>query len=414
MTRKSDALLERLGRLHPKLIDLSLGRIERLLAALGNPHLRFPPVIHIAGTNGKGSTVAFMRSMAAAAGLKAHVYTSPHLVRFAERIVVAGQEITEDALVDALEACEAANDRAPITFFEIGTAAAFHAFGQVSADLVLLETGLGGRFDATNVIPRPAATGITPVAMDHMDFLGDTLDKIAFEKAGILKSGVPCVLASQAPAADAVIRQTAADVGASIIDVGDHGDIDVGRPALHGVHQMANARMAALCLQVAGIDAMDADAIRIGSETAEWPARLQRLRGGRLSGSLPAPVELWLDGGHNPAAAEALAAEIASWPHLPTDLVLGMMANRDPVDFVAPFRALVRRVVTVPVPDANGHDPQALSDSLRETGMMARPAASLEEALGSLAMSGAPARVLIAGSLYLAGAALQAEQGESA
>ncbi len=326
----SDDILERLLTLHPKLVDLSLGRIERLLAALDHPERKLPPAVHVTGTNGKGSVLAFVRAMLEDAGYRVHVYISPHLARFHERIRLAGELISEPDLRDVLEHCERANGHLPITFFEITTAAAFVAFARTPADILLLENGLGGRLDATNVIERPLATAITPVSLDHQNFLGDTLAKIAFEKAGIIKRGVPCVLGPQPDEALKVIRARAGELSAPLIEtpggwtsertpdgltvtVGDKV-LSLPAPVLAGPHQTANAGQAvALALALQGFELTEKN-IAAGLANAQWPARLQRLKSGPVLDAVPADWEVWLDGGHNPSAGDAVSAHArAAW-----------------------------------------------------------------------------------------------------
>lgn len=382
------------------MIDLSLGRTERLLAKLGHPERSLPPIAHVAGTNGKGSTVAYLAAMAKAAGLKAHAYISPHLVRFHERITIEGRLIEEDALVTLLEECEAANAGEPITFFEITTAAAFLAFARKPADLCLLEVGLGGRFDSTNVIARPAVCAITPVSIDHVGFLGDTIEKIAFEKAGILKPGVTAVIGRQEPAALSVIATRAKDVGAALRVFGrDYDATELPTPSLVGAHQFDNAAIARECGKILGLS--DA-AIRTGIETAVWPGRLQRLsdRDGH---------ELWLDGGHNPAAAAALAEVLRAWGK--TWLVFGMLNTRKPEEFLAPLASHIAglRAVTIPG-EKNALPADALVEAARSLGIAAEAAPDLAAALGAIPKH-PPKRVLVCGSLYLVGAALAALGG---
>ena len=392
---RSDAILERLTQLHPLVIDLSLGRIEGLLAALGHPERSLPPVVHVAGTNGKGSTVAYLAAMAKAAGLRAHAYISPHLVRFHERITVAGKMIEEDALVTLLEECEVANAGAPITFFEITTAAAFLAFARAKADLCLLEVGLGGRFDATNLIDKPAVSAITPVSIDHVGFLGDTVEKIAFEKAGILKPGVPAVIGKQEPAALAVIEARAKEVGAQLRIFGrDYDATGIPKPSLAGAHQFENAAIARECARVLGLS--DA-AIDEGIETAVWPGRLQRL--GFRHGH-----EVWLDGGHNPAAAAALAEMLHGWGK--TWLVFGMLNTRKPEEVLAPLAPYVSGIRAVTIPgEKNAWPAEALVEAAKNMGLPAETAPNLDAALAAIPKH-PPKRVLVCGSLYLVGAAL--------
>jgi len=395
-----DPVLARLTALHPKLIDLKLDRVLRLLERLGNPERRLPPVIHVAGTNGKGSTVAFMRAMLEAADRRVHVYTSPHLVRFNERIVVAGEMLADGELLALLDECERANEGRPITFFEITTAAAFLAFSRAPADVLLLEVGLGGRLDTTNVVERPAVTAITPVARDHTQFLGETLADIAAEKAGIVKPGAPLVLAPQEAEAKAVILAKAADRGAPVYDdwrVSEgvfHGrrmTLPLPKLGLAGAHQAGNAGLALACLE--GFDLPEA-ALVCGLETAHWPARLQRLS--------EAP-EIWLDGGHNPAAGRVLADWLAGRCRR-FDLIVGMLDTKDRDRFLAALAPHVERAVAVPVPGSDASVPaEALAETARAAGMDATAAPNVETALERL---GGARPVLIAGSLYLAGAVL--------
>lgn len=415
---RSDATLARLTGLHPKLIDLSLGRIERLLASLGHPERQLPPVVHVAGTNGKGSTIAFVKSITEAAGLAVHVYTSPHLVRFNERIVVAGEVIGDEALADILEACEAANGGASITFFEVTTAAAFMAFAGTPADLVLIETGLGGRFDATNVIARPALTAITPISIDHTHFLGDTVAAIAGEKAGILKPGVECVVAAQTAEAAAVIAARASEIGAPLarhdqdwrlhgMTYADaRGAMDLPEPGLAGRHQVENAALAVACVRHLRAFDFSAQDIVTGVRRASWPARLQRLIDGKLSELLPKNWQLWLDGGHNPAAAARLAEVLADWAGDPVDLVVGMLRTRDPVEFLAPLAPFVTRARAVAVPgEESTLTAEELAAAARRVGIDADPADSVGIAVRSL-VDRSGGRILICGSLYLAGSVL--------
>jgi len=364
--RAPDAVLERLKGLHPKVIDLALDRVERMLAALGNPQRSLPPVVHLAGTNGKGSTTANLRAMAEAAGQKVHAYTSPHLVRFAERIRVAGQIIGDEALTGLLEECERRNDGSAITFFEVTTAAAFLAFARTPADLCLLETGLGGRVDATNVVERPALTVLTPISLDHQAFLGETIAAIAGEKAGILKPGVACVCAAQPPEALAVIEARARELGAPLYLEGRDwsvtetafvmGDkrLAMPRPALAGAHQIHNSGLAAACAVLLGLPDQ---AILAGITRTEWPARLQRLTQGPLVAMLPAGWELWLDGGHNPAAGEILADWAKTQADLPLRAVVGMLNTKDSQGFLAPLAGQVQDLRTVAIPG----EPNSLS-----------------------------------------------------
>jgi dihydrofolate synthase/folylpolyglutamate synthase len=425
----SDAVLERLSRLHPKIIDLSLSRVERLLAALGHPERRLPPVVHVAGTNGKGSVLAYLRAMFEAAGRRVHVYVSPHLVRFNERIRLAGALIDERLLTELLEECERANGGEPITFFEITTAAAFLAFERMPADLLLLETGLGGRLDATNVIDRPAVTAITPVSMDHMQFLGDTLAAIAGEKAGILKAGVPAAIGPQPGAAMAVIEARAAKIGAPLHRFGQEWDVAPegegllyrGRsgalrlpsPNLLGRHQIDNAGVALACLDLLGPGfALSRAQIAAGLRSADWPARLQRLTRGPLAEMLPQGSELWLDGGHNEAAGAVLAEMAKGWRDRPLHLVFGMLDTKEPRAFLGHLAPFVRSLQAVPIPGEHATLTAAQSAAhARAVGIQAAEAADVEAAIAAIVQTERDrCRILICGSLYLAGTVL-AENG---
>ncbi len=424
---RSDVVLDRLTRLHPKKIDLSLGRTLDLLEKLGRPQDRLPPVVHVAGTNGKGSTIAFIRAILEAAGKRVHVYTSPHLARFHERIRLAGKLVDEDALSRALEECEAVNAGAAITLFEIVTVAALKLFSESPADVLLLEVGLGGRFDTTNVVERPLACVITPVSIDHVEFLGDTLAKIAFEKAGILKAGVRAVIADQEPEAREVIEKRAEQVraplligaqdfqareerGRLVFEDGD-GLLDLPPPALPGDHQIGNAGLAIATLRATFPD-LPESAFAAGMVNVQWPARLQRLSHGALVDMAPKPSELWLDGGHNEAGGKALAAALAYMGKRaprPLIMIVGMLTTKDSRAFLAPFKALASEIVAVPVAaDHAGRAPVELAEIAGEMGVTASQAAGVGEALASLARRAwpAPPRVLITGSLYLAGAVL--------
>jgi len=415
-------VVERLTALHPKLIDLSTDRIERLLHRLGDPHLRLQRVVHVAGTNGKGSTVAFMRAGLEAAGLSVNVYTSPHLVRFTERVRIAGQEIGEEALLSALERCETANDGAQITFFEMLTAAAFLAFSDRPADATLVEVGLGGRFDATNVFPAPAVSVVTPVSIDHVDFLGDDIARIAWEKAGVIKPGRPAVIAPQTPAAMATIQATADEVGA-VLAVGGRDwqaaaigdalrfrdgalDYTLPRPTLVGDWQITNAGTALAALnRLPDVD-LTREVAATAMRQARWPGRLQRLTEGPIARAL-APRALWLDGGHNPGAGAALAETLKSWPKTPR-LIVGMLATKDAAGYLEPLRSVTDRIETVVVPGAGKPlSPEALADVARSVGFAATPHPSLAAAVKAVAAEVGDAPTLIAGSLHLAGYVLQ-------
>ncbi len=417
----SELILARLHALHPKVIDLSLERVERLLARLDHPERALAPVVHIAGTNGKGSTLAMLDAMLRAAGRRVQRYISPHLVRFDERILFDGRPIAEGELSDVLDVCEQVNGGAPITFFEITTAAAFLAFARHPAGIVLLETGLGGRLDATNVIAHPRLTALSPISLDHQAFLGEHLAQIAFEKAGILKEGVPCILGPQPPEALAVIEQRAGAVGAPLNvhgrdwearQVGDRLAVTVGGtvwdlplPALAGRHQIDNAGLAVACALALGDLAPDGRALAEGLHRVEWPGRLQRLTRGPLVERLPASCELWLDGGHNPAAGEALAASLDGAENGSLHLVVGMLNTKDEAGFLRPLAPLARSVHTVPVPDEPAsRDPLEAAAQARQLGIAATPALDVASALDAIAAADPDAaRVLVCGSLYLAG-----------
>ncbi|ETX13123.1 folylpolyglutamate synthase [Roseivivax halodurans JCM 10272] len=416
----SDHILQRMMALHPKIIDLTLDRVWRLLEKLGHPERELPPVIHIAGTNGKGSTLAMTRAGLEAAGNRVHAYTSPHLARFHERIRLAGDLISEDALTSLLDEVHAANGSDPITYFEITTCAALLAFSREPADYVLLEVGLGGRLDATNVIEKPAATVITPVALDHQQYLGETLAEIAGEKAGIIKRGSPCIVGPQVEDAMDVIEARAERLGAPLLARGQHwhshtehgrlvfqdetGLLDLPMPALPGLHQIDNAGAALAVLRYLGIGD---EACEAAMTRAEWPARMQRLRRGPLAETAPA-AELWLDGGHNPAAGVAIAAHLATLPERPTYLVCGMLNTKDVAGFLAPFAGQAERLIAVPVPgEANTLAPEETAGIAARVGLPAETAATGLDALRIVSRERPDARVLFCGSLYLAGAILR-------
>ncbi len=411
VNRRFDASLERLHRLYPKLIDLRLDRLVRLLADLGNPHLRLPPVIHVAGTNGKGSTCAFLRAIAEAAGLRVHVYTSPHLVRFNERIRLAGEMVSDEALAAALDEIEAKNAGNQITVFEAITAAAFLLFASVPADLCILEVGLGGRFDATNVIEAPRVAAITAISLDHQDFLGDHIAVIAAEKAGIIKPGTIAVTGQQAPEAFAEILRAAEANGAALLARGKAWNITetaaglrfngmaLPRPALLGAHQADNAGIAIAALQASGLLIPDA-AYAKGLRAAEWPARLQKLTGA-LHKLAPPGTELWLDGAHNPAGAQALAAQLDEWDG-PTTLLIGMKQSKDVVEFLAPLISRAEKIFAIAEPGQ--HLALPVEKIIEASGGVAIPGPDIA---GALAQLSGPTRVLICGSLYLAGEVLK-------
>ncbi|MDD2705339.1 MAG: bifunctional folylpolyglutamate synthase/dihydrofolate synthase [Acidocella sp.] len=410
---KVSAALERLHNLYPKLIDLKLDRLVRLLADLGNPERHLPPVIHVAGTNGKGSVCAFIRAVAEAAGLKVHVYTSPHLVRFNERIRLAGKLVTDEQLAEALDAIEAVNKGNQITVFEAITAAAFWLFARVPADLCVVEVGLGGRLDATNVV-TPAACAITAISLDHQDFLGATLEIIANEKAGIIKPGIPVITGFQPPEVLASIAAIAAENHAPCLRRGHEwtaeptptgmmfDNLTLPRPALAGAHQVENAGIALASLCAAGFT-IPPEAIATGLRNAEWPARLQRLRGS-LATALPLGSELWLDGAHNPGGAETLATQLQEWG-TPTTLILGMKQSKDVSEFIRIVSPHAAKLYAVAEPEQ--HLALPVEKIIEASGGIATPGPDVR---GALAQITAPTRVLICGSLYLAGEVLKLDE----
>jgi len=421
-----DVVLARLTQLYPKLIDLSLDRMHRLLGDLNNPQNQLPPVIHVAGTNGKGSTIAMMRAVLEAAGYRVHVYTSPHLVRFAERIRLVGSQIDEALLLALLEHVETANAGKPITFFEVTTAVAFMAFARIPADVVLLETGLGGRFDATNVVAQPAVTALASISMDHMQYLGDTLKKIAGEKAAIMKPGVPCVSVAQPAEAAAVINEAAArigaplkmqgaawrieDTGGGLSFTGEHNQWRVPAPSLPGRHQVENAGLALAALDQSPF-AIPLFALRSGFRNIEWPARAQRLKHGPLMALLPGSWDLWLDGGHNAGGGQAIAALAADlWADAPLHLVCGMLTTKAAEDYLRPLASRAASFTAVPIALSDAaFAPADLAAAAKRAGFTdVHTADTVEAALKRIAETGrGRARVLICGSLYLAGEVLR-------
>jgi dihydrofolate synthase/folylpolyglutamate synthase len=422
-------LIARLSGLHPDRIDLDLERVHRLLERLDHPERRLPPVIHVAGTNGKGSTIAYLRAILEAARLRVHVLTSPYLVRLNECFRLGstggGALVGDDELYAALEHCERANAGAPITIFEIETAAAFCLFAQHPADVVLLEVGLGGRLDATNVIEAPLASVIAPVSMDHIEFLGDTLTAIAREKAGIIKRDVPVICAEQPPGAIAAIEQCAKRLHAPLYSAGqewhvgvergrlvyqdDRGLMDLAAPKLFGRHQFDNAGLAIATLRAQNRFRIDPAAFEAGIVHAEWPARMQRLGSGALVDQAPQGSEIWLDGGHNAEGGRVAAAAVGDLEERvsrPLVVIVGMMANKDASAFLANFAGLTRHIIAVQIPDREGAmPPDRLADAARQSGMRVETASSVGAALGALKRLAyeVPPRILITGSLYLAG-----------
>ena len=414
MIGDSSALAEALGRfegLYPDTIELSLGRVLNALELLGRPQDRLPPVIHVAGTNGKGSTCAFMRAMMEAAGLSVHVFTSPHLVRFNERIRLAGEIVDDARLIDWLERTHDAIKGQEITQFEATTATALLAFSEVPADVLILEVGLGGSYDATNVIDQPALSVITPIDFDHKAFLGSDIRKIAGEKAGIIKSGRPALTAIQRKICDDVIAKRAEDVGAPLYRLKAHFiDAMPEDLGLLGEHQRANAALAAMAVQLFGNSTIiGQNAIFEGARNVVWPARMQRLKDGPLTALAP-NQEIWLDGGHNPHAARAIARQLNNMPGR-TALVAAMLASKDATGYFMPFRQVRPEVFTLPnAPGHQGAEPQALAEAATNAGLKAAAYDSLEAALKAAATTGVD-RILICGSLYLAGEVL-AQNGE--
>lgn len=417
---RTDAILKRLTQLYPRFMDLELTRERRLLAQLGHPEQRLPPVIHVAGTNGKGSTVAYLRAFLEAAGKRVHVFTSPHLVRFNERIRIAGKLVDSRRLNATLEEVEAINAGQPITQFEITTSAAFKLFAETPADYLLLEVGMGGTYDSTNVIDDPLGVIITPVDLDHQAYLGDTVAKIAVSKAGILKPGRPAVIGRQLDEGLAVIERAAAKLRAPLFVQGrdydgypqnarliyqdESGLLDLPPPALAGHHQFDNAALAIAAVRHFRLPVSDAQ-IAAGLRSVTWPARLQPLSG-RLRDMLPAGSELWLDGSHNAHGAAALALsleEMQARRALPLALIVGIMNTRPPGDFFAPFVPQHPRVFALAIPgEPNAHPAEAIAAGATANGLEVTTRASVITALRSAAQIG-PARVVICGSLYLAG-----------
>jgi dihydrofolate synthase/folylpolyglutamate synthase len=427
-----DAILARLLALHPKRIDLSLDRMRHVLDRLGTPEKRLPPVIHVAGTNGKGSTIAFMRAMLEATGARVHAYTSPNLVRLNERFRLGrpggGALVSDAELIDALETCERANGDAPITVFEIETAAAFFLFASHPADVLLLEVGLGGRLDATNVVPQTLASAITPISMDHVDFLGDTLEKIAGEKAAIMRRGTPAVIGRQTEGPQAVLIQHAEEVGAELHVAGQdwaaseergrlvyqdrHGLLDLPGPRLFGRHQIDNAGLAVATLRAAGFG-LPTEAYEQGVQKAEWPARMQRLATGLLVRETPAGSEIWLDGGHNPEGGRIAAAALGDLEERvsrPVVLIVGMLATKDLDGFLRNFSGLARRLIAVPIASEKSLPPDTIAQAARAVGIPADAVGGISAAFDAVAALDLrpPPRILVTGSLYLAGEVLAA------
>jgi dihydrofolate synthase/folylpolyglutamate synthase len=435
---QAEAEIEKLMGLHPKGYDLSLDRIRRLLEVLGNPHLKLPPVIHVAGTNGKGSATAFCRALLEAQGLSVHVHTSPHLVRWHERYRIGvkggrGQIVDDAMFADALRRVAEANGGKPITVFEILTAVTFILFSEQPADVVVLEVGLGGRFDATNVVEKPAVCIVQPISLDHQAYLGDRVELIAAEKAGIMKRGVPVVIGHQEfDGAKDVLISTAERLGCPLavfaqdflayeefgrlVYQDEFGLMDLPLPRLPGRHQIGNAATAIRAVKAAGYSVTEEIAEK-AMLSVEWPGRLQKLTEGRLVERAPAGAEIWLDGGHNPGAGEVIAEAMAAMEERqarPLHLVIGMINTKDPIGFFRAFVDIAHNVYTVPILGSDvGLDPVALAQSAAEAGLKALPMGSLGQALDAIrerSEGTVPPRIMIGGSLYLAGNVL-AENG---
>ncbi len=419
-TPTSDIILERMMTLHPKVIDLTFDRIDPLLATLGHPERNLPPVIHIAGTNGKGSTQAMIRAGLEGAGKSVHAYISPHLARFHERITLAGEHISEPALTDLLDRCYTANNGDTITYFEITTAAALLAFAETPADFTLLEVGLGGKMDATNVVDKPALTVIAPVSIDHTQFLGDTLTEIAGEKAGIIKRGVPCIVGPQPDEALEVIEATANRLGAPLLVHGQHwhvweergrliyqdetGLLDLPLPTLIGAHQIQNAGIAIAALRQLGFDETACEA---AVTNAKWPARLQRLQHGPLVDAADT-AELWLDGGHNPAAGHALSEALTRLPTRPLHLICGMLNTKDIAGYLRPLAQHAKSLHAVSIPGEAATLPASqTAKAAKQVGMETHIADNVQSAIADIIQTDPNARILICGSLHLAGVVLR-------
>ena len=425
---RSDAILMRLLSLHPKIIDLSLDRMHHILAKLGHPEQHLPPTIHIAGTNGKGSTLAMSRAILEAAGLKVHTYTSPHLVKFHERIRVAGELISEDTLSALLEECEVVNGGEPITFFEITTAAAFLAFMRTPADYLILEVGLGGRLDATNVIDQPAVSVITSIGLDHQQYLGETITEIAREKAGILKHGCIGIVGAQPLEAREEIERVAEKTRTPLkianqewqtyvqhgrlVYQDEEGLLDLPLPALAGPHQIDNAGNAIAAIRALKDERISDDAIAQGLKTVTWPARLQNLGQGHLRKFISPETELWLDGGHNGPAGVVLSQALREMPKRETIMIWGMLNTKHPGAFIANFKDVVSHIYTLTIPDeANAINAEDLAEISIENGLAATAATNLENALEQASHLKPAPRIIICGSLYLAGHVLAMHSG---
>ena len=425
--RASDAVIARLRANHPSLIDLTTGRVQRLLAALGHPERKLPPVIHVAGTNGKGSTIAYLRAIAEAAGLKVHAITSPHLVRFAERIRVAGELISDARITELTDRLEAVNGGEPISFFEITTVLALQAFAETPADLCLVEVGLGGRFDATNIFDAPALSVITPVDYDHLELLGPELSKIAWEKAGIIKAGRPVVVARQPDEAFEVIEREAQMLNAPMLVMGQDIDgweergrlmvqmpdrlLDLPAPSLFGPHQFENAALAVAAMVTWGDPRVTQEALAKGVASAVWPARFQRLTTGPLGALAQARgADLWLDGAHNPHGGRALALaceKLVMRAPAPLTLIVAQFARKDSVGFFAPLAGSGTRVITTTFKSTTALSAEDLAEAAGQAGLQAETAPDVTAALElALATPGPAPHVVICGGLHFAGEVL--------
>ncbi|MBT6032702.1 MAG: bifunctional folylpolyglutamate synthase/dihydrofolate synthase [Kordiimonadaceae bacterium] len=413
--RRSDRILERLLSLHPKIIDLSLERMHDILDKLGNPQNNLPPVIHVAGTNGKGSTIAYLRAILESANLSVHVYTSPHLVRFNERIRLAGKIITEEYLQEILEYCENINDGIPITYFEITTAAALKAFADNPADVLLLEVGLGGRLDATNVVDQPLSTVLTPISIDHEQYLGNDLSVIAMEKASIAKNNIPLIFKNQNHIAVDSIMVTARNNGAitqnswsfderdsGFIYRDEFGTLDLPLPNLIGPHQLENSALAIATLRHQDKLKIDYENFAFGITHAKWPARMQNITDSAFGRMLPTGSELWLDGGHNPAAGDVIAS---SFKNDKLNIICGMMANKDTAGYLKPIASITENLFAVHVEGEASHSAEKIAEFGHSVGIPSQTSENVKGALENLSTK-KPVKVLICGSLYLAGQVL--------
>ena len=418
---KSDVVLDRLLSLHPKIIDLTLDRVTRLLKKLNNPEDKISQVVHIAGTNGKGSTQAFLRAAIESSGESAHVYTSPHLTRFHERIRVAGSLISENVLADILNECELANNGKPITFFEITTCAAFLIFSRIKADYTLLEVGLGGRLDATNILKKPKLTIITPISMDHVQFLGSTIEQIANEKAGIIKEGIPCIVGHQSKDAIDVIKKRAIELKSKLKIYGEHwqvyaksdklifkdamGFLELPLPKLIGQHQIENAGTAIAAMRELSIPD---EACKESMKNVYWPARMQRLESGPLV-KMANESEIWLDGGHNQAAGIAISNALEQLPKGRTNiLICGMLKTKDLKAFLNPLFNSAKFLYGIRIQgEENSNSAEIIVNQAREIGFSAFKTQKVSDAILQIIKAHPNSRIIICGSLFLAGKILQ-------